>query len=551
MATYFADDVDQLSFGVQASNVAEVAQFSSTLDNVVVRMFTNNGVETPDNLTTGVAIGSSNYDKTGTASNNLYFGHITERSNITPVFLMQDSKIAINSVPYSSNSLTIDGGMAADNISTPWIVASNVNDTFYNISRFKYINSATVSTGTISPSGLVPFAVNFNGNSTSYSYVLSATSNNTSIVSSTQTANANTTSYSSTFASGTYNVHLRVTTPGTGTGSSFIGSNLATFTVPLTDNIAAPSVALGTSPTFSSANIVNVSGIPYYGNGTTVTFGANGLGFQRMYNTIDPRTISGLNPLTINGSTYTYASVFTNVTAASTSNNNSLVTTLSSATNGLINLSSITRNVNFQSGITANIVSGIAYIGTAVNESTLDMATYTNMPITAATRLTIDAGESTPLTPAIGNLKDFTTGNGAPSPYDAFYAPINGVFYPSYASINRGTYAPSLPGGLSTTAEYLTFKLTTTAPLSTFVINFANSASINDVQIYWVSLGAWYSAKTFFTSGGCGSTTYTAGAIRFPITLPQGETLSGSTNIYVNVNFTGSINLAGIAVTYA
>jgi hypothetical protein len=41
MSLYFADE-DNITFGVQSSNVKEVAQFSSTTDEAFVRMFTNN-----------------------------------------------------------------------------------------------------------------------------------------------------------------------------------------------------------------------------------------------------------------------------------------------------------------------------------------------------------------------------------------------------------------------------------------------------------------------------------------------------------------------------
>ena len=556
MSMYFADDSEQLSFGVQASNVSEVAQFSSTLDNVNIRMFTNNGVETPDNLTTGVAIGSSNYDKSGTASNNLYIGHIVNKSNITPVLLMQDSKIAINTVPYSNYSLTVQGGMSIDNISTPWLVASNVNDTFFNISASKYVNSAAVSVGTISPAGSVPFTTIFNGNSTLYSYYISATSNGVSpFKSSLLTSATNTAYYTNTFTTGTYNVHIDVTTPGTGTGSRFIGSNLATFTVGPTDSVVSPTLTLANPPTFATTNTTSVSGVQYYSTGTVVTFGVSpsSLGFTNMYGSIDPRTIAGLNPLTINGTNYTYNTVFTNVTSASSANNSALTTTLTSSANGLINLSSVVRNINYQSGVSySSFVSGICYLGTPVDETTMAMASYTGLPISGITRMSISASQTTTVeTPSIVNLSNFAS----PSVHDAFFSPLSGTsgrFFPSLSSIPRGSYAPTLPADDGGSHAYVTLKIVTTAALSTFVLNLANSngANIDDVRVYWVALGAWYSAKVFYTSGGCASSTWSSGATRFPITVPQGQSVTSAGTIYINIKSTGYLDLAGMSLSY-
>lgn len=557
MSMYLADDSEQLSFGVQASNVSEVAQFSSTLDNVNIRLFTNNGVETPDNLTTGVAIGSSNYDKSGTASNNLYIGHIVDHSNITPVLLMQDSKIAINTVPYSNNSLTVKGGMSIDNISTPWLVASNVNDTFFNISASKYINSAAVSVGTISPAGSVPFTTTFNGNSTLYSYHISTTSNGgTPFKSTLQTSATNTANYSRTFATGTYNVHIDVTTPGTGTGSAFVGSNVATFTVGPTDSVGSPTLTLANAPTFATTHTTSVSGVDYYSIGTVVTFGVSPsrLSFTNMYGSIDPRTIAGLYPLTINGTNYAYNTVFADVTSSSSANSSALTTTLTSSANGLLNLSSVVRNINYQSGVSyGSFVSGICYLGTAIDETVMTMASYTGLPISGITRMSISASQTTTVeTPSIGNLGNFVS----PSVHDAFFSPLSGSsgrFYPSLSSLPRGSYAPALPSDDGGSHAYVTLKIISTAALSTFVLNLANSdgANISDVRVYWVALGTWFNAKVFYTSaGGCASSTWSSGATRFPITVPQGLSVTAAGTIYINIKSTGYLDLAGMSVSY-
>lgn len=544
MSMFLADDINELSFGVQASNVSEVAQFSSTLDNVIVRMYTNNGAP-QDNMVTGVAIGSSNYDKSGSASNNLYFGHITEGSNINPVMLMQGGQIAINTVPSSNYSLTVQGAISSDALSTPYLIATNVNDTFANIGANTYVSAASVTPSAPSPSGLVSFAVALKGNSTLYSYKLSATSNSYVFNSTTQNTSTTSSVYSNTFSSGTYNVHLAVTTPGTGTGSSFIGSNLATFTVGATDSIGAPVVSLSSAPTFS-ANYTYVSGIPYYASGTTVTFPTSSLAFTRIYNTIDPRSAL-TNVVTINGTNYTYSSVFTNVLTANSVNNFSLQTTLSGAGAAIVNMSSVVRNINYQSGVSGTLVTSVSYLGTPITESTMPMATYTNMPISSITRMSIANAESSPSTPSISNLSSYT---GTPSSYDAFYSPFDSKFYPTSAAVVRGTYSPTMPGGLTGSRQYVCFVIAATSALSTFVLNFAGATGISSVNLQWAQLGAWYDASVLYTIGGCAEATHTSGSTRYPITVPQGATLTGSTNIYVCVSFTGSLSLSGMTVSY-
>ena len=74
---FFAEEVDNVTFGIQGSNMAETMQISSTTDDVYVRFYTNNFADM-ENFITGAVIGSSNY---GQNKNNLYFGQI---SNVDP-----------------------------------------------------------------------------------------------------------------------------------------------------------------------------------------------------------------------------------------------------------------------------------------------------------------------------------------------------------------------------------------------------------------------------------------------------------------------------------
>jgi hypothetical protein len=552
MSLYFADDANQLSFGVQASNVSEVAQFSSTIDDVVIRMFTNNSLAT-DNLVTGVAIGSSNYDKSATASNNLYIGHINGTSNITPVFLMQDNKIAINTVPYSNYSVTAHNGLYADEVATPMLTAFNVNDTFYNIAANTYVNCAFVSIGSISPIGDVPFNVTFKGNSTRYDYHIICTSNTASIVSPLQSSTTASMQYVARFSSGTYNVNIDVSTPGSGIGSFYATSNAAAFTVGATDSIGSPSVTLASAPTFSS-NLTYVGGIPYFASGTTMAFPRGALHFTNMFSVIDPRGYSSINnnALTLNGTQLAYASLYTDVTHSSSSNDYIVSTTLTGGGASIVSIPAIVRNVNNQSGVSSTLMTGIAYLGTPVNERTMTMAQYTGLPITEVSRLSIPSSESTPRTPVIANLTSYA---GTSSAYDSFYCPFDSLYYTTASAVPRGTYKPALSDTVGGTRQYLTFCLTCTAPLPSFVLSLTNSTSISEVQVAWQSVnnGTWYDAKYMYNASGCGAATYPSDAagVRFPVRLPQGVSLSATTNVYINIKFTGNIALSGINVSYA
>ena len=548
MAMFLADDVTEMSFGVQASNMNEVAQFSSTIDNVVVRMFTNNG-QSNDNLTTGVAIGSSNYDKTGSASNNLYFGHITGGSNIKPVMLMQSGQIAINTVPASNYSLTVTGGVDSDTVTTPFLAATNVNDTFRNIAANTYINTATVFVGTPLTNGFTTLTMHLNGNSLQYTYNLVVSSNNATVLSINNTIAGSTsstlyTTTTGTFVQGSYTVQLGVTTPGTGTGSSFQGSNLASFTVGATDTIGTPFVIRSSAPTFSTTNLTTVSGLPYYTSGTTVTFPTNSIGFSNIYNVIDPRTIGGLYPININGTSFEYSSVFTNVTTANSTNTaaNPLQITLSGA-GSEITVPATVFNVNLNN-LNFNFLPNVCYLGNAINEASMAMATFTGLPVSSVNRYSVSAVGTGPTTYTLASY------SGTPSSYDSFYSPFDSRLYPQSSSVVRGSFSPTFTG-LTGTRPYVALTVSTTAPLSTFVINLAGSSGISSVFVQWVvASSTWYDATVLSTSGGCGGTTYTSGALRLPVTLPSGLSLPSSSTINIVIGTTGNVYVPGISLTY-
>lgn len=99
---FFAEEVDNVTFGVQGSNVAETMQISSTTDDVYMRFYTNNFSDV-ENLYTGAVIGSSNYDKSGSNKANLYFGQILSDENASTI---------TRTMTISSNSVDIAGDMS-------------------------------------------------------------------------------------------------------------------------------------------------------------------------------------------------------------------------------------------------------------------------------------------------------------------------------------------------------------------------------------------------------------------------------------------------------
>jgi hypothetical protein len=560
MSLYFADEADQLSFGVQASNVHEVAHFSSTTDDVVMRLFTNNG-STDDNITTGIAIGSSNYDKTATASNNLYFGHITQESNINPVFLMQDSKIAINAVPSSNYSLTVVNGILSDTVTTPWIVASNYDDTFKNIANLTYINNATVTAGAASALGSVPLTLAFNGDSTAYTYRMNFIKNGSIVDTAGPTTVNNTasTSFSKTLGSGTYSMQLGVTTPGSGTGSSYFNSNAGTFTVGTVDSLSTvPAISYSSGATYTGTTHT-VGGVSYYGSGTVINFPASTLAFTNMYGTVDPTSIvthalSLSNLATGAVTNYEYADIFTDVTSSSSHNDNTVSFTLSGAENALISIKGTVKNT-VGSGTPTTLISNFLYIGTLpTDEYTLPASVYTSMPITSAIRMSIPTAKS----PVPGGVAvtDLTQFNGTPSIYDAIYSPYNGNYYVS-ATIPASAISPAIDASLVSPHYWFAVKFVTTIPLRSFILDFTNSSNILNVYVAWSSItsggaaGAWFDADTYYTlSGGCGSGSSSTN--RYPIQLNQGKSISANDTIYVMVKMDtgGYINLPGMRIAF-
>lgn len=461
---------------------------------------------------------------------------------------------SVSSIALSGGTVALTGTLDASNITSGRLdyerLPAALDEKIDNIANGTYIRYANATAGTPSTQGVVGISASFQGNSSTYSYQLTVRSTTTSYTytSPTRTVGASD-SQSFTFGSGTYTVDINAWTAGTGYGARIQRSNVTSFTVGSVDTIGVPSVSLLSAPTIGGASYTYVSGIPYYGPGTTLSFASNTINFGNIYQTIDPRTVlTRVLRLTI-GSTandYSHNTIFTNVLTANNRNNTPLSLTISggSVTSSL-NLSGTVYNVNYQGGSTnSSLFTGIGYIGSAVSE-TGNVASFTGMPITQAVRKSLASNVANSNAPTSAEILSYTN---TPSSMDAFYSPFGSAFYSSFASIPRGTYSPafSAPAGVH---NRLIIEVTTNAPLTSFVVNLTGATAINKLFIQWKDIGGWYDATQTYLSGGCAAATYTAGATRFPIRIPDGLDVSTPSVILLNIEFSGSIPLSGITIS--
>lgn len=647
MSLYFAD-ADTLTFGVQSSNTAEVAQFSSTTDEAFLHLYTNNYTDN-ENFTTGVAIGSKSFSAN---ANDLYLGNITNGgSAVQRVLTMRQDRIgigtttptsilhvvgsnlpaasnillvqAINSpaypalvvdkwgyvgigtAPNSNNTLTISGKLMVDNIQvggtpgasgtsklisaygmvapsdatyldfaygtmsnisnvvTPLLEATNVTQTFTNIANYTFLNDFTTTISSATLQGNVTFTTTFNGNSPSYVYTLTTSNMSTgqvvNVAGSPFTTTESKDSRTGTFVTGTYALSMLATASnGVGAGSYVIKNKFMDFTVGITDTIGTPSVSIYGSPAPSfGSTLTYVSGIPYYTDQVVITFSPNAIAFTNMYNVVNPVTLIPY-ALTIGTTSYTHSDLFTNVSLGTTRNLNTVYHKISSTANPTTSLTipATVYNVN-GSNINSTFVSSIAFVGTPINESTLQVASYTQMPITSVTRLSVSSTAVTPSQPSI--FTDLTTfSNMSISTNDAIYFPYTSTFYSSYTTISaqRGSYAPSY---IQVTGSHnvLVLKVQTLVALFSFVLNCVGSSGIASVYVNWASVNSganWYNAnKSYTTAMGCSAGQPTS--TRFPIRIESATlnamsstTLTTATDIYIAITFSGSIPLSGISI---
>lgn len=638
MSLYFADD-DNITFGVQASNVAEAAQFSSTTNDVFVHLYTNNYQDVVENTAYGVAFGSSNIAPT---KNDFYFGNITnDGSNVDRVMTIRENNVGIRTAvpqatlhivgsnlpaaqsnvvliqtinspaypafivdrqgyvgigtsPTSNQSLTIRGKLVVDNLQvgggsasdpsskllvaygmthptdttyldfgyktmsnisnivTPLLQATNVFDTFRNISRNTFLDNTITFASAPTTRGDVTFTTNFYGNASSYVYTLTTTSNGitTNVNPVPKTTTGSVDSITATFPTGAYSVNIFASASnGSSIGSYFNAYNVATFTVPVTDLISTPSIVLSGSPSPTlSATTTTYSGVQYYTSGLTIVFPPSSIAFTNIYQTIDP---VGRIPFAIrlnNASNYTHEQVFTNHLVLNAANTHTITYTHTSTSNGLLTIPATVYNVN-GSNINTTFLASISYIGNpaAISETIIPPSQYQLMPIASISRLSTQA--------ASPNVATITTFNpSSPSQYDALFSPFNATYYTTYTAIQSqlGTLSPSLtqiPGA----HNQLTLRLTATSQLNSFVLNLNNATgSISSVLVNWTAINTiWYDASMLYTqTNGCAAAIGVTPTTRYPIRLPQ--SIADSTlqsDIYINITFSGSIPMSGITVS--
>lgn len=478
-----------------------------------------------------------------------------DNSSNIPAFKIADGgNVGIGTAVPRSSLHVVGDGRFSGTIETPNLAATNINEIFLNIANNTFVNGATVAVSAPTLEGLVTFTSAFKGTAASYIYNLSvANSSNVTVYTSPTRTCGSIDQVSNIFVKGTYAVSLNVRTNGTGAGSTYTAANVASFTVSEIDQVGEPYVAAIGTPSFSS-NHTFVSGVPYYGNGTTVAFVANSLGFSNIYETVDPRTVLS-RVLTLRDATnqtnvtdYSHNSVFADTLTANSSNTVGLSMHLTSSNVALVNIGANVYNVNYTNGQdNASLITNIAYVGTAISESTMNVASFTGMPIMSVIRKSIDPATASPTTPLLSEVQTFDPNNlGA---LDPWYSPYDGgAFYTIASNLPRGNYAPAFTAASGTHNQFLV-KVTTNAPLSNFVVNFTNATNIAQVKVYWVAFGDWYDATVLYINpGGCAGATYNGGT-RFPINIPRGQVLTMPTDIYINVQYTGIMPLSGIIIS--
>lgn len=646
MSLYFADD-DNITFGVQASNIAEAAQFSSTTDDVFVHLYTNNYQDLVENTAYGVAFGSSNFSAGVSPRNDFYIGNVTNNgTSVDRVITMRDTNvgirtsvpqatlhvvgsnlgagcntflvetinspaypalvinnlgyIGIGTTPTTTEALTVRGKLIVDNIQvgggtgggagttssklivaygmdhpadttyldfgfstmsnisnivTPLLQADNIRETIANIAGFTFIDNTITTVSAPNTRGEVTFTTKFNGNAPSYIYTLTTIKNGETVTSNVTnpaqvTINgAIDTIKSSPFSTGTYSVNIYATASnGTGTGSYFGKSNVATFTIGPTDLVPTPTVTLTQTPpiSFTGSPTIIYSGIPYYTTGTQLTFPVGSIAFTNIYNTIDPVSTVP-SALTLNGSNFSHASLFTNYLTNNASNTRVVSITIASNINIPFTLAATVYNIN-GSNTYRNFVPAITFVSNGINisETAISKTQYATAPIASVTRLSTSS--------AIPVVASFTAFNSAaPSQYDALFSPINSTFYSTYSAVQAlfGTYTPSFTP-VSGAHNQLTLELSTTAPLRAFVLSLTNAVGVTSVKVNWAGINTtWYDASIIYTQPtGCASATPTS--TRFPIRLPlalMDQTLAVQSYIYVNIVFSGSVPMSGINIS--
>jgi hypothetical protein len=407
--------------------------------------------------------------------------------------------------------------------------------------------------------GDVTFTSSFIGNSPSYTYSLTSSSNGvvTTLPGSPWTFTGTTDTRTVTFSTGTYKIGINAfATNGTGAGSYFIEDNYASLTVGAIDRIGIPNVSLSLNWTISSnaSTTTYVSGIPYYTKGITLNFNPSSLQFTNIYQTIARPSSCNVLQLRDGAATsnYRYSDVFNNFVLANSVNNKAISFTLASASSSNpLNIQATTYNINNLNGnVNSNLVSNLAYLGSP----SITYATFPGLPVSSVARMAISLVNYTSssfVDPNNATLSSYD--ETATYAYLCAYDPFTATFYSSYTDVSLikyNYYRPPFSGYPIQPAKYLVLRFITTAPLSNFVINLPNSSGVQEVYVQWESLSTtvWYNAKTLYTEPrGCASSTFNT-IQRLPVRLPQGSSLSAASTINIIVYFAGSI--PSVALSY-
>ena len=389
--------------------------------------------------------------------------------------------------------------------------------------------------------------------------------------------------FSAVIPAGTYTITITVSTAnagGVGAGSSYVISYPISI-----DDIGNPTISFS-DPTITQGTPVVISGITYYGTGTTISYAARALTLNNIYKVNSNYTLPnpGFNYITIasgvtlsnsttnleyisGGSTYADFPAGSGVNATYY-NKNPIVLTLNNTnvSGNTASGSQITRVLRnaidyTTSGNLHSTSKEIGYINAWPTPPTLEI----NIPIkvspanprtidgiTSQTRMSFPNGQANPLTPS--SFTDFD--NTTLTNYDPAYNPFNGTLYASdLATLLNGTYLLPSSASFSFGTKYLLIRAAASSRLRAFTLNLTGSTNIEEVYVRWEGTNwgtaTWYNAKVGWQSAGGASTAYPT-ATSFPITININDynyNATGGGNIYFNIKFTGTILMNQIVIT--
>jgi hypothetical protein len=450
-------------------------------------------------------------------------------------------------------------------IYTPFLYACNIDNHLLNIAQRSFLYNATMSTRSSNAGGYVWFNTSLYGVSTNYDLYLLASNVATGAVTVRSTSNVSFTGeppytfvMNGRFDTGTYWVGLSGRGySGQNYGYWYVNNTLTSITIPTSDTIGDPTVTL------TGSNVTNVrttvSGIQYHAAGAQIQFQQSNILFTNMHGTVNasltlPYALEvgvDTSPTSLDSlSQYTYTQVFgPTYPTLNTSNLNTVSYTIpSTATSRMVTLRYRLYNVRYDTINLPDIKSFPVQwhqIPASFNEVTMEVGVRTSMPISSVVRQQ--------LVSATNPFQFATFSSTSPSSFDAIYDPIRNAFYSSTASLSyRTPFDPTFT--TATSREYLALKLTTLAPLVSFVVNLstATSVTIQSVFVRWNTVTSNdLDASVFYMDGGCAASTPVQDK-RYVVQLPIANMpMASPVDIYVTIRFTGTLNNSDIQILYA